>query len=526
MNDVEIYKEWQAKPSVFIEDIWDLKPQPLKKENKNKAQYYIDRGQFNKVKAEWFEDFIKGEHITWQQWLIVLAVERALAGKGVNRISIASGHGIGKSAILAMLILWYMFCHKDAQVPCTAPTSEQMYDVLWKELSIWLSRMPEEIQNLYDHQSSYLRIKENPDAWFARARTARKENPEALSGIHADYVFAVADEASGVYEEIFNTAEGALTGPNVLFIMISNPTALQGYFFDSHHDDSHNWQTFSFSSEESPIVDWEFVERIREKHGINSDEYRIRVMGKFPLQNAALEGWTQLLTRQDIGLALCREEEVRMEGARLLGVDVSEGNGGDDSVLVVRGMNAARIELADPNIDTMQLAGRIVERVTRDGDAINPLNVSIDGVGIGDGVIKRCHEQKLPVTGVKAQEKAFDPKRYKNKKAEGYWKTRELVKGGMKLILDTPEEPHKSKWYQLTTIYYRTNSSGKLEIMPKTMMKKHGMDSPDVAEALMHTCIIPIHTPVDNAEDVFFRKKMNEKKRKKHQKALQAFGRK
>jgi hypothetical protein len=71
-----------------------------------------------------------------------------------------------------------------------------MYDVLWKEIALRLGKMPDWLRNRFDHTSDYLRILDNPKVWFARARTGRKENPEALSGVHADHVFILADEAS------------------------------------------------------------------------------------------------------------------------------------------------------------------------------------------------------------------------------------------------------------------------------------------------------------------------------------------
>ena len=95
-----------------------------------------------------------------------------------------------------MLIIWYLVCFKSSQVPCTAPSQSQMYDVLWKELGIWIKRMPEEWQELFDLQRDYVRMKESPTDWFARARTARKDSPEAIAGIHADYVAIFVDEAS------------------------------------------------------------------------------------------------------------------------------------------------------------------------------------------------------------------------------------------------------------------------------------------------------------------------------------------
>ena len=80
-----------------------------------------------------------------------------------------------------MLIIWFLFCFKDCQIPCTSPSQSQMYDVLWKEVAIWISRLQDNIKNCFEITSEYIRVNANPKVWFARAKTARKENPEALS---------------------------------------------------------------------------------------------------------------------------------------------------------------------------------------------------------------------------------------------------------------------------------------------------------------------------------------------------------
>src|SRR5258708_22702452 len=176
-----------------------------------------------------------------------------------------------------------------------------MHDVLWKELKIWLDRAPKDVSELFEWTSSYLRVKEFPDTWFARARTARKEAPEAIAGVHGDYVMIPVDEASGVPDEIFNTAEGSLTGENVLVILISNGTRSEGYFYDSQHNYKHLWQTLSFSSEDSPIVESDFISGIIERYGIESDQYKIRVKGKFPGSDQMDEkGWIPLIDENKI----------------------------------------------------------------------------------------------------------------------------------------------------------------------------------------------------------------------------------
>ena len=199
-EDIELYRMMQRSPLFFIEQAWHLIPQPPKPEYAERLRQILSlegddwEEQKNEVTAHWFGDqseddeskwnwysFEKGKHLTWQQTLIITGIEKAVRKTGKPRISVASGRGIGKSRTLAMVILWYLFCFADAQVPCTAPTQNQMYDVLWKEINMCIQSMPDQLRKFYIWESQYIRIKESPYTWFARAKTSSKENPEALS---------------------------------------------------------------------------------------------------------------------------------------------------------------------------------------------------------------------------------------------------------------------------------------------------------------------------------------------------------
>jgi len=265
----------RKSPLLWIEKTFKLTPQPLKKGVSPDEPVIFYRPSH-------FEPFAKGKHLTWQQWLFFRAVEWGIAGKAPRKISVASGHGTGKSSELALFVLWFLFCHKDAQLSATAPTAQQMFDILWKEVSLWHQRMPAWMKDIFEVQGAYVRVKEREKTWFARAATARKENPEALAGVHGENVALVGDEASGIHEAIFETSQGALTSKNIFFILISNPTRLSGFFFNTHHKLKHSWQTLQFDSEESPIVDPSFVQGIIDTYGKDSSAYLIRVKGRFP----------------------------------------------------------------------------------------------------------------------------------------------------------------------------------------------------------------------------------------------------
>lgn len=451
-KEKEIVRKMMKSPRYFIEVVWKLVPQ--------------QKG----------EKFIKGKHITWQQEKILQAVEDAMAGNAKRRISVRSGHGIGKSTTLAWLVLWFLTCYKESQVPCTAPTSEQMNDVLWKEIAKWLNRMPAELKNKYEWTNTHIRVLENPAVWFARAKTARKESPEALAGIHGDYVMMIIDEASGVPEEIFNTAEGALTEENILVIMISNPTRINGYFFDSHNKDKKNWQTFAFSSIDSPLVDEEYVNRIVDKHGKESDEYRIRVLGEFPSGDTMDDkGYVPLLIEDDIRQTIYGD----FVGVKVMGIDPS-GEGDDETVWVVRDNFKAKVVAKEKISSEKSIAEKTLTLM--DLHNIRPENVFIDNFGVGANVSKELalSRNRYSVNGVNVGDKAIDEESYINLRAESYDRIRKWLRGGGELV-------NHEGWSELLSIKYRRDLSGRIQIMSKKDMRKEGINSPNVADALMMT---------------------------------------
>lgn len=475
MNDVERIKLYRRSPLAWVRDIFKLVPQPLIAgiPDDKPAEFYS---------PEHFHPFIKGEHLTWQQWLIFRAVEWALAGKAPRWISVASGHGIGKSATESLLILWFLFCWK-SKIGCTAPTADQLFDILWSEISIWRNRMPEAIKNIYIWQSDYLRIAESPETWFARARTARVDKPEALAGLHADHVGIFVDEASGVEDVIFKTAHGALTNSNTLVVMISNPTRSVGYFYDSHHRDKGSWQCLSFSSLESPIVDNQFVDLIRRKYGEGSAEWLIRVEGKFPPEDAIDDkGYVQLIPENDMRLTL----DTAMPGSKRLGIDPS-GLGNNKTVFVIRtslkGGVAGSFPKSTPAEIAMQTATLMEEHGIPDSD------VFLDIFGVGAETFQKLALMGYNVNGVNVDREASEPDQFINLRAEAFWNMKKWLRSGGELV------EHEG-WEDLKTLRYRRNLHGKIQIMPKTDMQKLGLSSPDYSDALMLTFTQPDTYPV------------------------------
>ena len=473
--DRDILLTWQKDPELFINDIWHLTNQPVKDEFVDVVRILVENGHHDELKAEYFGEFVKGQHITWQQWIVVLAVKWAIK-MGHNKISIVAGHGIGKDMICSLLIIWFLMTHYQAQVGATAPTSEQLNDILWKEISIWMGKMPKELQGLFEWTQGYIRVVEEPETWFARARTARKEAPEAIAGLHGEWVMLLGDEASGIPDEIYRAAEGSMTGPNVLVVLIGNGTRNEGYFYDTHHNDSGNWQTFSFSSEESPVVEDGYVERMEAKYGRESDEFKIRVSGGFPSAEAMDDqGWIPLMADPLIPI----DQAQPFSGRRVMAVDPS-GEGDDTTVWVVRDNFHARVVATESQSTQKSIAAKTLE-VARELE-IDPEDIIIDNFGVGANVAKEILllDHNFNVTSMNWGEEADDPDIYLNKRAECCFRAREwFLRGGW---LNGDELKRDVVAYQ-----YRNTLKDKKVILEKPKLRKKLGRSPDRGDAFFMT---------------------------------------
>lgn len=497
-EDIELkeFGKMQASPLYFIMHTWGLIPQVCKPEFKDwfKAGLEMKGKDWTKfcseVKPEWFEPYLENFHLTWQQSLVLYGIEKALKGDVHSRISVVSGHGTGKSCLLSMVILWFLFVHPESQVPCTAPTATTLYDVLWKEIHKWLAKMPKEMSELYEWQTTHIRMKEHPETWFARAKTSSKENTEALAGVHADWVMVVADEASGVEEPIFETMEGSLTSGNILVILISNGTRSLGYFFDTHHKDKARWQNFSFDSTESPRVDTSFVKAIVDKYGDDSVQYAIRVQGKFPDEGIMDDkGFVQMFSEYDLHFVPF-DHNWKPVGRAIMALDAS-GEGQDITAWAVRDNICAGIVAEEQISSAKGMAVRTMTLCEKYG--VHPEDFIVDAFGAGHAVsqeiaISTSHQNKppwrvIPINSGEPCENDDDRALYINKRAEGYYKLLKWFRQGG-VVMDS--ERLKD---ELLSIRFRRTQNGRIQIMSKLEMKRLGFSSPDKADALSYTML-------------------------------------
>lgn len=493
ISEAVVFAMMRDSPLKYIEVMFHLAPQPVKAEYK--ARYELGQLLRGKdwdsfcatIKPYWFGEYSDGTHITWQQTLALIGVRKALRGECSARISIVSGHGIGKSTLLSWIILWFLFVHSASQVACTSPGAEQMYDVLWKELKKWIEKMPKSYADLYLWESTHIRMAQSPQTWFARAKTSSKENTEALAGVHADWVLIAVDEASGVEEPIFETMEGALTSGNILVFIISNGTRSIGYFYDTHHKDKERWQTFAFDSEESPRVDTKYVQGIIDKYGIDSVQYAIRVRGEFPDEGIMDDkGYVQLFNEADIHMVPF-DANWKPVGRPKAALDAS-GEGQDSSEWAVRDRLRAGIMATEQTSTPASMSN--ISLTVMEKYKIEPRDFTIDAFGKGHQVAQEIalatQNQKsawrvTPINTGDPCDYDADKELYVNIRAMLFYKMMLWCRAGGEFM-----ESDRLK-DELMSIRFRRTVTGRIQIMDKVSMKKLGFNSPNKADALSMT---------------------------------------
>lgn len=396
--------------------------------------------------------------------------------KGERRISVRSGHGVGKSTTVAILCLWYLLTRYPVKIVITAPTSAQLFDALFAEIKRWVNQLPPQVQELLNVKSDRIEIAAAPETGFISARTSRAESPEALQGIHADNVLLVADEASGVPEAVFEAAAGSMSGEEACTILLGNPTRSSGFFFDTHNRLKDQWWTRRVSCVDSPRVSVAYVEEMKQRYGEDSNAYRVRVLGEFPLSDD-----DTVVPMHLIEAAMARDLVEDEKAHAIWALDVARF-GTDRSALAKRRGQVITEIKKWAGLDLMQLTGAVVAEYQSTLHHLRPAEILVDSIGLGSGVVDRLRELKLPARGVNVSESPSMKGTYQNLRAELWFATKAwLEQRGCKLPRD------EDLMAELAGPRFKFSSSGKLQVESKDDMRKRGLRSPDLADAVCLT---------------------------------------
>lgn len=501
--NIEALAHFQQSPFAYIEAALGEVPQGIRPEFREYVLklYTVPASQFNAyaltIKKYMFEPFEKGGHLTWQQAIVVIAVQRAVNGSLPARIAVKAGRGTGKSAIMARLILWYLFSFPLSRVPCTAPTSDQLFAVLWSEINLVLSMMKPEFADMFEWSSDFVRIKQHPQVWYARAKTAGKGQTGALSGIHADYMASFSDESYDVEDDVFQVAEATQTGMKSLMFLVGNAVHDHGYFYDCFNVNADSWVNITMNAEESPIVNQQLIDDQKKTYGVNSNHYRASILGEFPIATAIdVDGWRRLYSDSWIQDVMVAEDDlihghlfddtVFRRSTSFFGVDPS-GEGSDESVGYIRNNAAAKLVFHNVTSSVRGCALSVIGSIETYG--LDATDVTCDNFGVGAELSQEVMIQSNSahvINGVNTGDKCediLDQAAYFNERARMYDALFWWGKRGGKILFDDVLIK------ELKTIFIRETENGKKQIMPKREMRKRGFPSPNRADALGYTTL-------------------------------------
>ena len=398
------------------------------------------------------------------------ALRKVAAGR--RRISIRAGHGVGKSTVCAWAVVWFMCTRFPQKTVMTAPTAGQLFDALFSELKAQVNRLPPVLRDSFDVFSDRIALKGAPESSFASARTSSSDRPEALAGIHSEHVLLIIDEASAVPEAVYEAAAGSMSGHSACTILIGNPTRNSGMFYKTHHELASDWDTMHVSCVDNALVAADFVDQIRATYGEESNAYRIRVLGEF-----AVADDDTLIAAEIVDSAMTRDVSGTEHDVMVYGVDVARF-GSDRSALCKRRGNVVIEVKSWGGLDLMQLVGAIVNEANID----RPDEICVDTIGLGSGVADRLREMGYNVRDVNvAETSAMNPNA--NRLRDELWlSVRDwLSTRGVKIPNDA------SLRHELVAPRYTFTSTGKIVVESKDLMRKRGMRSPDLADALCLT---------------------------------------
>ncbi|MBU2968743.1 terminase [Pseudoalteromonas sp. C2R02] len=405
-----------------------------------------------------------------------------------SKVSVASGHGTGKSYGSAEIIIIFMLMFPESQVFLVANSVAQVKAAVWKNLksihSTVVKRHPWLAKHLMLTESEFY-VRGFKGRWNCRIKSCRIGQEENLAGEHNEHFLYIIDEASGVSDKAHESMSGACTQSDNRMLLLSQPTRLTGKFYDTHHslakkseNDDTGWTALVFNSVYSDFVTEKFLrQKLREYGGVDSLEFRVRVLGLFPDK---MSGY--LLTLAECERATRVRPTLASDWGYAALFDV--GNGRDSSVLLIVKVSGYGVERRvvpvfikeyPTDIRPLEFASHIFAECNE--DKYPNISIAGDGDGIGAATIEKLEELGLSVQAIHwglPCHSSKDKKRFNNRRTYAHWMTLYAIQQGrMRLDKNTKTSEQGSK------LPFSMNDKGVIAMMGKQDMKKQGIDSPD-----------------------------------------------
>lgn len=419
----------------------------------------------------------------WQADTLRAIGKRLRQGMTV-REAVASGHGVGKSALVSWLILWAIATHEDTRGVVTANTEAQLRSKTWAELAKWYRLFIARHLFTLSANAIFSRADGHERSWRIDALPWSDASPESFAGLHnqGGRIIVIFDEASAISDTIWEVTEGAMTDKDteLIWCVFGNPTRKSGRFYDCFHRLRDRWHHRQVDSRSVSLSDKRRLAEWISDYGEDSDFVRVRVRGLFPRTSEK-----QLISSELAESAAARTlaTDAYSFAPAVIGVDPA-WSGTDAMAIVLRqGLYSRVLATLPKQTDDMETAGLIA----RLQDEWKARAVFID-LGYGTGIYSAG--KTLGREGWRLVSFAAKPTRigYANKRAEMWSDMKEWLEQGGTI------DPDRDLIGDLTAPEAFINHKGLLQLESKDAMRRRGIPSPNLGDALALTFAYPVRT--------------------------------
>lgn len=397
------------------------------------------------------------------------------------QMAVASGHGIGKSALIGQITNWAMSTYHDCKIVMTANTESQLRTKTMPEISKWFKMAATEHWFKTNATSIHSAYKRREKTWRLDAVTWSENNTEAFAGLHnkGKIIVLIFDEGSAISDKVWDVAEGALTDENtiILWLVFGNPTRNTGKFKDCFTKNRHRWKCWQIDSRTVEGTNKEKIDQWITDYGIDSDFVKVRVRGLFP--SASLK---QFISNEDVDAAYGKKLEPKQYNFAPKIISLDPAWEGDDELVIYKrqGLQSQMLRVIAKNDNDIEIAN-ILARIC---DEEKPDAVFIDA-GYGTGIVSAGKVLGYRWALVWFSAKADDPGCL-NKRAEMWKNMRDWLKTGGAI----PDDPALQQ--ELIGPETVPRLDGKIQLESKKDMKARGQRSPNRADALALTFAYPV----------------------------------
>jgi hypothetical protein len=400
------------------------------------------------------------------------------------RAATASGHGIGKSTLVAWLVNWIMSTRPHAQGTITANTFPQLRTKTWAQIQKW-NRLSI-TSRWFVTSASRMYHRDHQATWFCSPQTCREENSESFAGQHAaaSTSFYIFDEASAVPEIIFEVAEGGMTDGEPMLFAFGNPTRNTGKFYRATFGSERTrWNHRSIDSRDCALPNKKLIEEWIRDYGEDSDFVRVRVRGLPPTASEL-----QFIDQDRVYAAQKRQAQSLADDPILAGVDISGGGAAWNVVRFRKGKDARTIPpvrvagaRADREAMIALLAGLLADKRPE-----REIRLMFIDSAFGSPIVERLHLLGFRNV-VEVNFGGKSPEIHQSNMRAFMW-------NGVKEWLPTGSiDPNDEQLeIDLTGPGYHFNKSNQLVLESKEHMQKRGLASPDDGDALALTFAQPV----------------------------------